>query len=132
MSRSKRRAMSKMRAICVRGSASVYGQPPMTSAPCSQACTSSSSAPGSLVRPSCGKGANLQIDRPLVIALEPAHGVEALEPDARIDFDVGAHAGRALDDGFLQGALRAGVNVRLGEGTLSRCNRCDRLLERAL
>src|SRR5215831_17863078 len=37
------------------------------------------------------KGANLQIDPPLVIALEPAHGVEALEPDARIDFDVGAH-----------------------------------------
>src|SRR5262249_60724677 len=68
------------------------------------------------------KGANLQIDRPLVIALEPAYGVEALEPDARIDFDMGAHAGRALDDGFLQGALRAGVNVRLGEGTLGRCN----------
>src|SRR5215831_3558152 len=78
------------------------------------------------------KGANLQIDRPLVIALEPAYGVEALEPDARIDFDMGAHAGRALDDGFLQGALRAGVNVRLGEGTLGRCYRRDRLLERAL
>src|SRR5262249_55440544 len=49
-----------------------------------------------------------------------------------IDFDMGARAGCALDDGFLQGALRTGVNVRFGERTLGRRNRCDRLIERAL
>ena len=44
---------------------------------------------------------------------------------------MGAHAGRALDDGFLQRALRARMDVGLGEGALGRGNRLDRFLERA-
>ena len=46
--------------------------------------------------------ADLQVDCPRIIAFEPAHRVETVEPHARVDFDVGAHAGRAMDDGLLQ------------------------------
>ncbi|HEY6702982.1 MAG TPA: hypothetical protein VI010_02705 [Xanthobacteraceae bacterium] len=79
-----------------------------------------------------GKGADLQIDRPRVIALELAHCMEALEPDARIDFDVGSHAARAVDDRFLQRVPSAVINVGFAEGALGRGNRCDRFLERAV
>ena len=74
--------------------------------------------------------ADLEVERPGVIALEGAYGVEAVEADARVDLDMGAHARRALDDGFLQGALRARVDVGLGEGALGRGHRFDRFLER--
>ena len=78
-----------------------------------------------------GKGADLQVDRPSVIALELTHRVEALERDARIDFDVGAHAAGAVDDGLLQRVPGAGVDVRFGECALGGCDRSDRFLERA-
>ena len=74
--------------------------------------------------------ADLEVERPGVIALERAYGVKAVEPDARIDLDMGAHARRALDDGFLQRALRARMDVGLGEGALGRGHRFDRFLER--
>src|SRR3954468_10985919 len=45
--------------------------------------------------------ADLKVERPGVIALEGAYGVKAVEPHARVGLDMGAHARRALDDGFL-------------------------------
>src|SRR3954464_14902863 len=74
--------------------------------------------------------ADLEVERPGVIALEGAYGVKALESYARVGLDMGAHARRTLDDGFLQGALRARVDVGLGEGALGRGHRFDRFLER--
>ena len=57
--------------------------------------------------------ADLQIERPGVVALQAAQHVETLEPDARIDLDVGAHELRAGEDRLLQGAAGAGVDVVL-------------------
>src|SRR5262249_13344183 len=61
------------------------------------------------------KHANLEIDRPRIIALEPRDRVEAAEPDARIDLDMRAHARRALHDRLLERAAPARIDVLLGE-----------------
>ena len=74
--------------------------------------------------------ADLQVERPCVVALERPQSVKPVEADPRIRLDMGAHARRALDDGFLKGALRARVNVGLGEGPLGCGHRFDRFLER--
>src|ERR1044072_1535781 len=75
---------------------------------------------------------DFEIDGPCVIALEPAHRVEAFQADARIDFDVRAHAHRALHDRFLQSAPPALINIILREGTLGGRNLRDRFLQRSV
>jgi len=59
-------------------------------------------AAGIVEQPFLRKHAELQIHRPGEIPLQLAQGMEALHPDPRIHLDMGAHARRALDDGFLQ------------------------------
>ena len=75
---------------------------------------------------------NLDLDRPCEIALELTHGGESLQPDARVDLDVGAHAHRALKNGLFQRAAAALIDVVLAELTLGRRHLGDRLAERAL
>ena len=78
-----------------------------------------------------GKDADLQVDRPGIVRLEPADRFESLQPDAGIDLHMGAHMGGALDDRAVQGALRAGIDVVLGEGGLGSRHRRNRLLQGA-
>ena len=132
MSMSNSRAIAKMRAICPCGSLSVYGQPPIRSAPALQAAMSNSSAPGSFNRPSCGKTQMSRSIAQAIVRLQAADGVEAREPDARIDLHMGAHARGALHDRLLERAPRARIDVVLGEGALGGGDLRDRLLQGAL
>src|SRR5262249_44813360 len=54
------------------------------------------------------EGANLQIERPGVLALERGDGAKPLEADARVDLDVGAHVHGAVENGPLQRLAGAG------------------------
>jgi hypothetical protein len=68
------------------------------SPPSRRAAISSSSVPGSLVRPFLRENAQREIDRPCIIAFQRLDRLETAQPDAGIDLHMGAHAGRALND----------------------------------
>ena len=70
--------------------------------------------------------AHLDIDRPLVVAGERLDGLEAAHADARVDFDLCAHARGAVQDAFLQRAFGALVGVLVGHGVLDRRHALDR------
>ena len=61
------------------------------------------------------KHADLEIDRPGILLHQRQHAFEPAQPDAGIDFKMRAHVGRALQDGFLERAHGAGMNVLRGE-----------------
>lgn len=65
-----------------------------------------------------GEGAEFEVDGPGVVALEALQGADAGQADAGVDLDMGADAGGALQDGALEGAAGAGVDVVLGEVAL--------------
>ena len=122
--------MAKMRAVCAAGSAVGVGAAADDVGTLLAGLDQQFLGAGIVGQAFLREYANFEVERPGVIALEGAYGVKALEPHARVGLDMGAHAGRALDDGFLQGALRARMNVGLGEGALGRGHRFDRFLER--
>src|ERR1044072_3674574 len=76
--------------------------------------------------------ADLQIDRPRIVALEATDGLETRQPDARVDLDMRAHARRALYDRLFERAAPARVNIALGEAALGGGDLRDRLLQRAV
>ena len=76
--------------------------------------------------------AELQVDRPGVFLDERQHAFEPAQADARIDLDMGAHMGGALQDRLLQRAHRAGVNVFRRERGLGLGGFSDRFVEVAL
>ena len=78
------------------------------------------------------KNADFDIDRPGVVLLEPPDGVEPFEPYARVDLDMGAHAHGALQDGPLQRAAGALINVVFAERALGRSHFGNRLGKRSL
>jgi hypothetical protein len=77
------------------------------------------------------EGADFKVDRPGVVALEPPHRIETFQANARIDFDVRAHAHRALHDRLLQGAPPACVDIVFREATLGGRDLGDGFLQRA-
>jgi hypothetical protein len=78
------------------------------------------------------KHANLEINRPRVVALQSPDRMEAPKPHARVDLHMRAHAHGALQDRLFQRAASALVNVLLSEGALCRCHRSDRFRERSV
>src|SRR5690606_5386950 len=76
------------------------------------------------------KHADLDVDRPRVVPLELPDRLEASQPGARIDIDMGAHPRRSLDDRLLEGASAASVDVLDREAPLQVGNLPDRLFER--
>jgi hypothetical protein len=78
------------------------------------------------------KYAELEIDRPGVVALQALEGREGAEADARIDLDMRADAHGSLQDRLDQGLLGTRIDVVLGEVPLQAGNLGDRLAERAL
>src|SRR6516164_10614098 len=78
------------------------------------------------------KNADLDVDRPGVVLLEPGNGMKSLEAYSRIDLDMGAHAQGALQDRLLQGARGAPIDLVLAERSFGSRNLGDRLRKRAL
>src|SRR4051812_47955693 len=76
------------------------------------------------------KYANLDVDRPGVIALEAADGVKAAQRDARVDLDMRAHARRSLQDRLFERPPRTRIDVILGESAFGGSDLADRLFER--
>ncbi len=131
MSRSKRRAMAKMRAIWVDGVGVGVGaaadQVGALLAGRDQQFLGAGIVGQSLLR----EDADLEVERPGVVALEAAQHVKTLEADARVDLDVGAHELRAREDRLLQRAPRARLDVGFGEGGFGARGLGDRFLQRA-
>jgi hypothetical protein len=75
--------------------------------------------------------AHLDVDRPLVVLDQRRDGVEPAHADTRIHFDLGAHAGGAVQDAFLKGALGAHSGVFDRHAVLDRRDALDRA-QRAL
>ena len=101
------------------------------SAPCSHASFKSFGT-GIVEQALLRKNTNLDVDRPAVFRLQPSNGVKAVQSDARVDLDMGAHAHGAVEDRFLQRAARTPINVVLVEMALGRRDFGNRLGKRAL
>ena len=69
-----------------------------------------------------GKDTDLDIHGPLVRLNEGQDALQATQPDTRVDFEVGAHEGGAVQDAFFQGARGAGADVGGGELLLDCCH----------
>src|SRR5690606_34979648 len=76
------------------------------------------------------ENANLEVYRPQVIFLELENCIEAPQSDERIDLDVSPHARRALNNGLLQNALAARVDILLRKFALELGNFRDRMRKR--
>src|SRR5580658_8434004 len=83
-------------------------------------------------QPFLRKNTDFDVDRPGVVLLEPPDGAEPFEPDARVDFDMGAHAHGALQDRPFQRAAGALINVVFAERALGRGHLGDRFGKRSL
>src|SRR5260370_40503754 len=66
---------------------------------------------GIVGEPLLRKDADRKIDRPGVVALERLDRLKAAQSDARIDLDMGPHPRGAVDDGALERAGGAGIDV---------------------
>src|SRR5919108_1751909 len=66
---------------------------------------------GIIGEPFLRKDTDLDVDCPLVIGNQRLHAFEAAHANGGIDFDLRAHAGSAVLDAVLQGALGARVYV---------------------
>ena len=75
------------------------------------------------------KHADRQVDRPGIVALQRLDRLEAAQPDARIDLDMGAHPRGAVHDGALEHPRAAGIDVLDGEIALHGGDRGDRLAD---
>ena len=64
--------------------------------------------------------AGLDVDRPRVILLQLLDRLEAEQADVRVDLDLGAHVGHAMQQALLERAARAVVDVFRGERVLDR------------
>ena len=104
----------------------------MSSAPCSHAAINKFLGSRIIEQPFLRKNADFDVDCPSVVLLQPSDRIKSLQADARIDFDMGAHARRALQDRFFKGAAGAFINVVLGECALGGRDFGDRLGERSL
>jgi hypothetical protein len=58
-----------------------------------------------------GKDTDLDVHGPLVGLNEGQDALQATQPNTRVDFEVGAHEGGAVQDAFFQGAHGAGADV---------------------
>src|SRR3984957_19090891 len=61
------------------------------------------------------KHTDFDVDRPGVVLLEPPDGAKAVQPYARVDLDMRAHAHGALQDRPFQRAARPSINVIFAE-----------------
>ena len=76
--------------------------------------------------------ADLDVDRPGVVARERRDAVEAAHADDRIDLDMGAHAHGAVADAALERAPATRIDVGLGEAVLGPRGFAHGLGDRAL
>ncbi len=74
------------------------------------------------------KRADLDIEGPGIIALQPADGAKTFQPDARVNFHMRAHPRGALHDRLFQRATAARDNIVLGKAELRGCDALDRFL----
>ena len=70
---------------------------------------------GVIGQPVLRKDADLDVDRPSVIADQRLDAVKAAHADRRVDLDLGAHAGRAVDDAVFEGLRRPPSGVFDGQ-----------------
>src|SRR4029077_3268886 len=77
------------------------------------------------------KDADLDIDRPGIVARQLPDAVEPGEADRRIDLDMRPDMRGAVQDGALERAAGARIDVLDGEALLGGGDVADRLLERA-
>ena len=78
------------------------------------------------------EGADDEVQRPGIIALQRLDRLETAQADARIDFDMRAHPRGAVDHRALDHPLAALVDVLDGEFALHRGDRLDGLAEAAM
>ena len=78
------------------------------------------------------KGADREIERPGIIALQRLDRLKAAQADARVDLDMGAHARGAVHDRALDHAGAAGIDVLDGEIALHRGDRADGIADAAM
>ena len=78
------------------------------------------------------KHADLDVDRPFVVGDQRLHAFEAAHADAGIDLDLRAHAGGAVHDALLEGALGARAHVLDRHVFLERRDALDRAERAAL
>jgi hypothetical protein len=62
-------------------------------------------------QPVLREDADLDVDRPAVIVDQRLHTVKAAHADRRVDLDLGAHAGGAVDDAVVEGQCGALADV---------------------
>ena len=68
--------------------------------------------PGIVQKTLLGKDTNIEVQGPLVGLNEGQDTLQAPQPDPRVDFEVGAHEGGAVQDALFQGARGAGAGRR--------------------
>ena len=86
---------------------------------------------GGLQNPLLGKGAELQVDRRGVLALQRGEGLEAHQPNDRIDLRVAPHRGGALAHRHIQHAASPRLDVLAGEPALGLAGHAEGLGQRA-
>src|SRR5262249_4179260 len=75
---------------------------------------------GIVGEPFLGKDTDLEIDRPAIIGDQRRNALKAAQADTGIDFDMGAHARRAVEDGAYERRLGTRAHVVDGEVWLQR------------
>ena len=75
---------------------------------------------GIVGEPVLRKDADFDIDGPAVIGDQRLHPFEPAHSDGGVDFDLGAHPRRAVEDAFGQSTLRPGANILDGKAAFQR------------
>src|ERR1700730_14062197 len=80
---------------------------------------------GIVGQPLLRKDAEFDVDRPFVLVDARLYSLEAAQSDPRIDFDMGAHSGRAVRNAFLERSAGPGADVLDREVSLHRGHPLD-------
>src|SRR6267142_7118755 len=87
---------------------------------------------GIVGEPFLWEDADRKIDRPGVVAPERLDRLEATQPDARIDLDMGPHPRGAVNDGALEHAGAAGIDILHREVALHAGDGANGLIDAAV